>query len=391
MNYTDLARTKAWAYLSRVVEGPSRSLNELLQQGRDPEAIAQAIKKRESWLGPLLAETESRYNWDRAEQDLAIISQLSGRLISPDDQEWPTETFATAFGFAASGRSDQAHSYQADAIAPHTLWVRGAPLRPLCAQSVSVVGTRAASQYGTQATRLIVGGLVDCGWTVISGGALGIDTVVHTEALNRNGCTIAVLACGLDRHYPARNTAMFKAMASRNNGAVVTEYPPGVAPQRHRFLTLNRLVAALSLGTVVTEAAWRSGALNTLSWAAAFGRVTMAVPGPITTSGSLGCHERIRRGEAEMVCSADEVRELVSKIGEVDVGGQYEFAFAANEVQKLSRNELRVFDALDAATAISAETVAQEAGLTVKLTVHLLVELVQRGLVLRQGGGWMRA
>ena len=92
-----------------------------------------------------------------------------------------------------------------------------------------------------------------------------------------------------------------------------------------------------------------------------------------------------------MVCSADEVRELVSKIGEVDVGGQYEFAFAANEVQKLSRNELRVFDALDAATAISAETVAQEAGLTVKLTVHLLVELVQRGLVLRQGGGWMRA
>lgn len=391
MSDSTLARRKAWAYLSRVVEGPSRNLQDLLKQGYEPEAIVQAIKNRESWLGALLAETESRYSWDRSDADLELVSRLGGRLVTPDDAEWPTEVLDSAFGFAASGYSDHARSYQADAVAPHALWVRGASLRQLCAQAVSLVGTRAASQYGKQAAQLVTAGLSDCGWTVVSGGALGIDTVVHTTALNRRGATMVVLACGIDRYYPARNTPMLQAIADSDNGAVVTEYPPGLAPQRHRFLTRNRLVAALSQGTVVVEAAWRSGALNTLSWAAAFGRVAMAIPGPITTPGSLGCHERIRNGQAQLVCSADEIRELVSKIGEVDVGSQYELAFAANEVQKLSRNELRVFDALSVSSALSAEVVAREAGLTIKLAVHLLVGLMDRGLVLRQGGGWLRA
>ncbi len=384
-------RRKAWAYLSRVLEGPSRNLQALLSAGREPEAIAVGIKQREAWLGPVLAETESRYTWDCAAEDLALVEKLGGRMISPDDPDWPVEALESAFGFAASGTSEHIRSYQADAVAPHVLWVRGANLRQLTAQAVSVVGTRAASQYGLQATRLICGGLIDRGWTVISGGALGIDTAVHTEALNRKGATIVVQACGLDRTYPARNTTMLQAIAARDNGVVVTEYPPGLAPHRHRFLTRNRLVAALGQGTVVVEAAWRSGALNTLSWAAGCGRVAMAVPGPITTPGSLGCHERIRNGEAVMVCSADEVRELVSKFGEVDVGAQYELEFAADVVQRLSRNELRVFDALENDIAVTAEVVSAESGLPIKLVVHLLVELMQRGLVVRVGGSWKRA
>lgn len=382
-------RRRAWAYLSRVIEGPSRNLQQLFDAGRQPEAIAQAVRRREGWIGSLLAETETRYTWDRADEDLAIAQSVGGRLICPDDDEWPVEAFDSAFGFAASGCSEHTRSYQSDAVAPHALWVRGGNLRQLSSHSVAIVGTRAVSNYGVQATRMIAAGLLEHQYTMVSGGALGVDAVVHSEALTRGGSTIVVQACGLDKHYPAKNSGLFQTVASRPNCAIVSEYPPGLSPQRHRFLTRNRLVAALSQGTVVTEAAWRSGALNTLSWAAAFGRVAMAVPGPITTTGSLGCHERIRRGDAEMVCSAEEVREMVSKIGEVDVGGQYEIDFAASPVQKLSRNEMRVFDVTGPDSMDSSE-IAQGAGLPVKLTVFLLMDLSRQGLIERVGNGWRR-
>ncbi|AKK06228.1 DNA protecting protein DprA [Corynebacterium mustelae] len=382
-------RRRAWAYLSRVIEGPSRNLQQLFDAGREPEAIAQAVRCREGWIGGLLAETETRYTWDRADDDLAIVQRNGGRMICPDDDEWPAEVFDSAFGFASSGWSEHTRSYQSDAVPPHVLWVRGGNLRQLSSHSVAIVGTRAASNYGVQATRMISAGLLDHQYTLISGGALGVDTVAHSEALTRGGSTIIVQACGLDKKYPAKNSALFDAAATRDNCAIVSEYPPELSPQRHRFLTRNRLVAALSQGTVVTEAAWRSGALNTLSWAAAFGRVAMAVPGPITTSGSLGCHERIRRGDAEMVCSAEEVRELVSKIGEVDVGGQYEIDFAASPIQKLSRNEMRVFD-VTGPNPVDSMQIAQGAGLPVKLTVFLLMDLSRQGLIERVGNGWCR-
>lgn len=169
----------------------------------------------------------------------------------------------------------------------------------------------------------------------------------------------------------------------------MSEYAPGLSPHRHRFLTRNRLVAALSLGTVAVEAAWRSGALNTLSWASALGRVAMAVPGPITTVGSLGCHERIRNHEAELICSADEIRALISRIGEVDVNEQYEISFAPNSVQKLTRNELRIYDSLGSETE-ATEIIARRAGVSIGLAVHLLLELSNKGMVRREGAGWRR-
>jgi len=267
--------------------------------------------------------------------------------------------------------------------------VRGSNLRQLCAQAVSIVGSRAASNYGSHAARLISAGLIDHHWTIISGGAFGIDSAAHTEVLARGGTTIAVQACGLDRPYPRRNHDMLTTIA-QHNGALVSEYPPGATPQRHRFLTRNRLIAALSSGTVIIEAAWRSGALNTLSWAAAFGKITMAVPGPITTAQSLGCHERIRNGDAAMVCSADEVRQLLAKIGDIDVGEQYEMQFAATPVQKLSRNEMRIYDATGP-RPIPTDQLAHDAGLTIGLTVHLLLSLAQQGLVERNGNAWQRA
>lgn len=389
MSGTITDRLKAWAYLSRVVEGPSVHLQALLKEGRDPEAIAHAIKNREPWIGALLRETASRSDWDVAQQDLEKVVAIGGRLITPEDHDWPVEEFEHAFGFAASGMSDHVRTYQDDAVPPHALWVRGGNLRALTAQAVTIVGTRAASHYGTEVTSMLVNNLVAHQWTIISGGALGIDTVAHNAALRGGGSTVVVAACGIDRSYPAHNRRLFDDIVEKGAGAIISEYPPGTTPQRHRFLTRNRLAAALSKGTVVTEAAWRSGALNTLSWCSGLGRVAMAVPGPVTTAGSLGCHERIRNGQAELVCSGDEVRSLLGKIGELDTQEQYELSYAPTPVQGLSRNELRVFDALGRNSQDAGEAAAQT-GLPLALVVHLLVDLHKRGLVVRDGTQWRR-
>lgn len=383
-----MSRRKAWAYLSRCVEGPDRQLQSLLAQGRDVEEIVYAIKRRETWIGDLLRATEARFGVDQSEQDLETILRLGGRLVTPDDPEWPKHEFGQAFGFAASGLSECARSVQEDAVAPHALWVRGGNVSELVARSVTVVGTRAISSYGRDATRALVTGLVAHQWTIVSGGALGIDAVAHNAALEAGGQTIVVAACGLDRTYPSAHADLFEKVVA--HGAMISEYPPGVTPARHRFLTRNRLAAALTDGTVVVEAAWRSGALNTLTWAEGLGKVAMAVPGPITTTGSLGCHDRIRSGRAQLVVSADEIRQLLSRIGEVDVEGQYEMMFAADQIQSLSRNEMRVYDALTRA-GCTAEDVARDAGMTVSLSVHILVDLVKRGVVVRDGGTFKRA
>lgn len=381
-------RQRAWAYLSRCVEGPSRQLQAFLAEGRDVESIATGIRNRESWLGEVLKQTQTRYQVDRSLEDLRTVAALGGRLITPEDAEWPKEQFDQAFGFAAAGYSECARSAQEDAVPPHALWVVGGNLRELTAQAVSVVGTRAISSYGTQATELLVSGLVKHRWTIVSGGALGVDAVAHRTALANSGSTIAVAACGLDKTYPMAHRDLFAQIAQE--GAVVSEYAPGISPARHRFLTRNRLVAALANGTVVVEAAWRSGALNTLTWAEGLGKVAMAVPGPVTHVNSLGCHDRIRSGRAQLVVSGDEVRELLSAVGSVDVEAQYELEFAANPVQALSRNELRIYDALSLDPQ-TAEDVAAEAGLSVALTVHVLVDLVKRGLVARNGVNWTRS
>ncbi|RNE49412.1 DNA-processing protein DprA [Corynebacterium alimapuense] len=381
------SKPESWAYLNRVIEGPSRPLQELLSAGRDADDIARGVRTRAKWLGELGRQTQARYNHDQSAADLEAAAAVGARLISPDDQEWPGAELDQAFGFAATGRSEHLRSYQADAVPPHALWAKGADLTGLVAQSVAVVGTRAVTRYGVEATRQIVAGLASHQWTVVSGGAFGIDTAAHEAALAAGGNTVAVAACGIDRVYPARNAALLERIAGQ--GCVLSEYPPGTTPQRHRFLTRNRLVAALTAGTVIVEAAWRSGALNTLSWAEGLGRVAMAVPGPITGAGSLGCHERIRSGRAQLVTGADEIRALLGAVGALDVTQQYELAFAATPAQSLSRNELRIFDACGSA-AVSAEDIAAGAGLPLPLVVHLLMDLHRRALIGREGSTWFR-
>lgn len=384
------ATRSAWAYLNRVVEGPSRALQAHLAAGRSAEELARGIRTRASWLGPLGPETEARHAWQRAEEDLAAAELVGGRLVTPDDADWPAEALDHAFGFAATGLSEHLRTYQSDAVAPHGLWVRGPSLTGAFAQAVGVVGTRASSAYGRTVTAQLVRGLAPAQWTILSGGALGVDAVAHEAALSVGGRTVVVAACGLDQTYPKAHRDLF-ARVTDSGGAVITEYPPGTTPQRHRFLTRNRLVAALSAGTVVIEAGWRSGALNTLSWAEALGRIPMAVPGPVTNAASSGCHARLREHRAQLVTSAEDVRALLETLGSVDADAQYELAFAPDQIQRLSRNELRVYDALPVHGGADADRIAAAAGLPLPLTIHLLLDLERRGILVREGNDWRRA
>lgn len=386
-----MSAPESWAYLSRVVEGPSRHLQALLAAGRDADEIAAGVRTRASWLGGLAGETQSRYTWDQPSLDLEAAAAEGFVLLTPDDAQWPREAIQASFVAGEAASRANLGEVRVDGAAPHVLWVRGdTDLDALLARSVGVVGTRASTPYGNHATANLVGGLAGFGYTIVSGGALGIDTAAHETALAHNAPTIAVAACGPGVTYPRRNKDLLGRIT-----AVISEYPPGVSPDRHRFLTRNRLIAALTQGSLIVEAAFRSGALNTVSWAHHYNRPVMAVPGPILGTGSLGTNLAIQDRRAEMVLNAEQIHALLSRVGDVDPAAQLEIAFAADAVQKLSRNELRVYDALPRASTgeqgVSADGIAARAGLSVALTVHILVELQARGVVARAGALWTRS
>ena len=221
------------------------------------------------------------------------------RLICPGDAEWP-------------GALDQLAQAR-----PYALWLRGnADLRFACSRSVSMVGSRAATGYGGHVAGEMAADLGERGWAVISGGAYGIDAAAHRGALAANAVTIAVLACGVDYPYPAGHADLFAAIAAQ--GLVVSEWPPGRHPARMRFLVRNRVIAALGCGTVIVEAGERSGALNTARHAADLGKPLMAVPGPVTSAQSAGCHRIIREWGASCVTRAADIIELLSPLGTPD-------------------------------------------------------------------------
>ena len=178
---------------------------------------------------------------------------------------------------------------------------------------MAVVGSRSATTYGADVAGDIAATLARETWTVVSGAAFGIDQAAHRGALVNRGPTVAVLACGADRAYPSAHRNLIDYVA--DVGLVVSEAPPGCAPTRIRFLARNRLIAALSRGVVVVEAAVRSGALNTASWAVGLGRTVMGVPGPVTSAPSAGVHQLIRARDALLVTSGEEVLEAVAPMG----------------------------------------------------------------------------
>jgi DNA processing protein len=235
----------------------------------------------------------------------AAIAAGRFRFVVPGDAEWP------------DGLADLAgrEPIQRRGGVPYGLWLRGpADLSSLLERSVAVVGSRASSGYGDTVAGDLGYELADAGWTVVSGGAFGIDAAAHRGALSAGGPTIAVLACGVDVSYPPGNSSMLESIA--RDHLVVSELPPGAQPTRVRFLSRNRLIAAMTAGTIVVEAAVRSGARNTANWAGLCGRPLLAVPGSVFSALSATPHLLIREGQATMITNAAEALEMLSSIGD---------------------------------------------------------------------------
>jgi DNA processing protein len=220
----------------------------------------------------------------------------------------------------------------------------------------------------------------------VSGAAFGIDQAAHRGALAAGGVTVAVLACGVDRAYPAAHRSLLDHLAAE--GAVVSELAPGCAPTRLRFLARNRLIAGLARGTVVVEAALRSGALNTANWAARLNRPLLGVPGPVTSAPSQGVHQLIRSGAATLVTSGEEVLELVGAAGEHLVEVPRGRARARD---RLSLRHQQVLDAVPVAACARADSIARTAGLGLVEVRSTLVRLRAHGLVEELPTGWRLA
>jgi DNA processing protein len=365
----------AWAYLSRVAEPPCRELSALVATLGPVEA---ANRVKEGRVSETLAErTEARRKIDCGARDLDLLNRLGGRLVTAADTEWPLLAF-TAFAGVGTQQRAEAHP-------PLALWVTGpARLDEVAERAAAIVGTRAATTYGEHVAAELAAGLAERDVAVVSGGAYGIDGAAHRAALAADGFTVAVLAGGIDVSYPAGHAALLHRIGEE--GVIVTEYPPGLRPQRHRFLTRNRLVAALAGATVVVEAGARSGAANTAAWARALGRRVCAVPGPVTSSASVGCHVLLRAG-AHLVTRADEVLELVGHVGELAADVER----PASALDELGDSELRVYDALPARGARTADEIAVASGLPPTRVLGPLSMLEIAGLVVRQGGRWKLA
>jgi DNA processing protein len=190
---------------------------------------------------------------------------------------------------------------------PIGIWYRG-EIENLNPISVAIVGARSATTYGENVAADLAMKLSSLDIDVVSGGAFGIDAAAHHGALVGDGFTIAVMAGGVDVHYPKSNSKLFERILE--SGLIVSEVPPTTIPIRHRFLIRNRLIAAFARATLVVEARIRSGAMSTAGEAALIGRDVMAVPGSIHSASSAGCHQLIRDG-AILVSDVKEICELI--------------------------------------------------------------------------------
>ncbi|CAL9541607.1 Putative DNA processing protein DprA [Streptomyces sp. enrichment culture] len=296
--------------------------------------------------------------------DLAAARAAGVRFVCPGTVEWP-------------GQLDDLGDAR-----PLGLWVRGRPdLRMWALRSVAVVGARACTAYGTHMAATLAAGLAERGWVVVSGGAYGVDGAAHRGALGAGGATVAVLACGVDRPYPRGHAGLIGRIADQ--GLVVGELPPGEHPTPSRFVLRNRVIAALTRGTVVVEAAHRSGSLATARAAQRLGRHTMGVPGPATSGLSAGVHELLRGG-ATLVTDAADVVELVGAMGELAP----ERRGPVLPADLLPVPARQVLAALPARRTAAPSEIARGARTTEDDAIARLYELRALGYVERHVDGW---
>lgn len=329
---------------------------------------------RQSMIGEALARWGPRVPALAPLRDLETVERFGGTLVTPESEEWPASLEDLELGM------------------PLCLWVRGQlPTHiPEKYRMIAVVGSRDSTSYGASVTADLSAGLVARGYTVVSGGAYGIDAQAHRGALatareDHRLPTLGILAGGIDRYYPAGNEELLREVARR--GLLISEIPPGSSPTRWRFLQRNRIIAALSSVTVVVEARWRSGALNTAHHAAGLGRAVGAVPGSVHSANSAGCHRLLRDGSAICVTDAAEIAELVGPL-------EPQEQKAADEPPALhdglSVEDLLLLDALPVRASSTADKLASVAGLSVPGVLAGLGRLEAGGLAQRADDGWRK-
>ena len=386
-------RARAW--LSRALEPGSVAAWRYVEHA-GPVAAVEALRAG-SAPSAVQALVGTRAEQDVSDDDLLRADRCGARLVVPEDDEWPglaLHCLSVASARQAAERADggRAPDRTTSLVPPLALWVRGdLRLDDAVDRSVALVGSRASTAYGEHVAAEFAHGLGERGWTTVSGGAYGIDAASHRGALAAGAPTVAVLACGVDRVYPVAHSALFSRIL--DGGLLVSEWPPGCAPLRHRFLVRNRLIAGLTRGTVVVEAAARSGALATAHRARDLGRTVMAVPGPVTSAMSAGCHELLRdreqgddqRAAPVLVASAAHVVETVGRIGEDLAPLPDRPADVRDELSDVAR---RVLDACPVRRGVPPERLASVAGVAVVEVLRVLPALELAGLVEWTGTGW---
>jgi DNA processing protein len=364
--------TVVWSHLTepgdsvahRVVtaRGAAAALRAVVEDVPLPELTGrERADARKRWL-PRLAV--------RDVADALRVAHVRGvSLVTVHDATWPS------------------HLDDLDVHAPLCLWVRGdvtalTRLRP----SVALVGARAASSYGDHVAMELAADLAGGGIPIVSGGAYGIDGAAHRAALAVGGLTVALLAGGAERAYPAGHTRLIDDVAE--TGVVLSEVPCGSAPTKWRFLQRNRLIAALSDATVVVEAGWRSGSLNTAGHAAALSRQLGAVPGPITSATSAGTHRLLREFGAACITSAQDVREMLGMTGGSCAPPEVSTTSRGTGTDPRTDDTTRVRDALSTRTWRDASDIARRAGMTPADTEGVLGLLHLEGSAQRASAGW---
>lgn len=325
-----------------------------------------------------------RLRWNRrmertlnAEAHMAVT--CGAWLVTPADPLWPPQL--NDLGPAR----------------PYGLWCRGDSRHLLdvaSAPSVALVGSRDPSIYGTEATTHLAAELARRGYTVISGGAMGIDIAAHRAALTQQGSdlpTIAFMAGGLDRLYPAQNSDALNMIVDR--GLIMSEVSVGNTPTRWRFLERNRLIAALARHTIVVEARWRSGALNTARHAMEIGRTLWAVPGQINSPNSVGTNRLLRDGLAQTLTEAADILEYDAAAG-FELGTEHESewdqAASSSALDELTERQGRVWDDLSPRSYRGVDEIAAALGLSARDVMADLFHLGRCGLAESSGTSWRK-
>lgn len=362
--------------------GPVAAVREVLD-GADAEDLLRrvggdAVSARQvRRLADALARWRARGSAESGVRALEMAAHVRARLLTPEDPAWPTGLTSLEAG------------------EPVCLWVRGDPARLASLdRSISLVGARAATGYGEHVAMESAAGLGDRGFAIVSGGAYGIDGAAHRAAVASGHPTVAFLAGGVDRLYPAGHSDLLRRVA--DTGALVGELPCGSTPTRWRFLMRNRLIAAASSATVVIEAGHRSGSLNTAGHAAELGRPLGAVPGPVTSPASAGCHRLIREYAATCVTTIDEMAELAEPIG--GAGGRRSAGATAaragtrapDPVGDIGTSDEAVLAALSERAGREAAELADATGRSSREIVASLGRLELGGAVRLGERGWVK-